>query len=86
MFVISVIKHFGIRSDGIHITPTLDRQDNKLGQCFENCRSCCKRYNCLKSDSDDLEMMKIKVQLNNVACEYCFPMTLGKGDVIIILL
>jgi hypothetical protein len=22
---------FGIRSDGVHITPTLDRQDNELG-------------------------------------------------------
>jgi hypothetical protein len=24
-------QHFGIRSDGIHITPTLDRQDNEIG-------------------------------------------------------
>jgi hypothetical protein len=52
-------QHFGIRSDGIHITPTLDRQDNELGHSLENCKPCCKRCNCVKSDSDDLEMLKI---------------------------
>jgi hypothetical protein len=29
-------QNFGIRSDGIHITPTLDRQDNILGHSLEN--------------------------------------------------
>jgi hypothetical protein len=55
-------QHFGIRSDGIHITPTLDRQDNKLEHSLNYCKPCCKRCNCLKSDSDDFEMIKLKVQ------------------------
>jgi hypothetical protein len=63
-------RNFGIRSDGIHITLTLDRQDNELGHSLNNCKPCCKRCNCLKSDCDDLEMIKLKVQLNNFAYEY----------------
>jgi hypothetical protein len=77
MFYISN-QHFDIRSDGVHITPTLDSQDNKRGHSLSNCNPCCKRCNCLKSDSDDLEMIKLKVQLNNFAYEYGLPMTLGK--------
>jgi hypothetical protein len=73
--------HFGILSDGIDITPILDRQDNELGHSLNNCKPCCKRCNCLKADSDDLEMINLKVQLNNVAYKYGLPMTLGKGDI-----
>jgi 5-methylcytosine-specific restriction endonuclease McrA len=73
-------QHFGIRSDSVHISHTLARQDYKLGHTLENCKPCCKRCNCLKSDSDDLEMIKLRVQLNNFAYEYGFPRTLGKGD------
>jgi hypothetical protein len=73
-------QHFGIRSDDVHITPTLDRQDNELGPSLFYCKTCCKRCNCLKSDSDDLEMIKLKVQLHNFAYEFGLPMTLGKSD------
>jgi hypothetical protein len=54
-------QHFRIRSDGVPITPTLDRQDNKLSHSLENGKPCCKRCNCLQSDIDDLEMIKLKV-------------------------
>jgi hypothetical protein len=73
-------QHFGIRSDGVHITPTLDRQDNELGYSLSNCKPYCKRCNCLKSDIDDLKMIKLKIQLNNFAYEYSLSITLGKGD------
>jgi hypothetical protein len=71
-------QHFDIRSDGVHITPTMDRQDNELGHSLNNWKPCCKKSKCLKSDSDDLEMIKIKVQLNNFAYEYDLPISLGK--------
>jgi hypothetical protein len=29
--------HFGIRYDGVHITPSLDRINNKLGYSLSNC-------------------------------------------------
>jgi hypothetical protein len=60
--------HFGIRSD------------SKIGHSLLNCKPCCKICNYLKSDSDDLKMIKLTVQLNNFAYEYGLSMTLGKGD------
>jgi hypothetical protein len=47
-------QYFGIRSDGVYITPTFDRQDKKLGHGLKNFKPCCKVCNCLKSDNDDL--------------------------------
>jgi hypothetical protein len=34
---------FGIKSNGVHITPTLARQDNKQGHSLNNGKPCCKR-------------------------------------------
>jgi hypothetical protein len=65
--------HFGIRSDEIHIVPTLDRFNNKRGHSLSNFKPCFKRYNSLNLDSDNLEMLKLKVQLNNFDHEYGLP-------------
>jgi hypothetical protein len=50
-------QHFGNRSDDGNITPTLNRINNRIGHSLLNCNTCCKKFNGLKSDSDDLEMI-----------------------------
>jgi hypothetical protein len=54
-------QHFDISSNGIYIIPTLDRLYNNQGHSLGSCKLCWKRYNCLKSESYDLEMIKLKV-------------------------
>jgi hypothetical protein len=71
---------YGDRADVVHIIPKLDRQDNKVGHKLANCKPYCKRYNSLKSDSDNLEMIRLKIQLINVAYAYGLRITLGKID------
>jgi hypothetical protein len=65
---------------GGKVIPTLDRKNNKKGHSLKNCKPCCKRCNSLKSYSDDVQMIKLKVQLNKFAYANNLPMTLGKGD------
>jgi hypothetical protein len=57
---------------------TLDCIPNKPEHSLSNCKPCCKRINSLKSDSDDLEIINLKVQLYNFTFEHGCPMKLGK--------
>jgi hypothetical protein len=44
-------QHFGMSSDGINITPRLNRTNNKIGHSLSNCKPCCERCKCLESES-----------------------------------
>jgi hypothetical protein len=73
-------QHFGIRSDSVYILLLWIELTINLNIHFQIANLAYKRCNCLKSDSDDLEMLKLNVKLNSFGYEYGLPMTLDKGD------
>jgi hypothetical protein len=62
------------------VISSFDKIEKQLEHLLSNVKSYYNRYISLKSDSNDIEIIKLKMQLNKFAEADILPMSWGKKD------